>query len=74
MSLWENDAGVKCLRTAGQWIAHDAKASNFNKFFDLFVVQWILLCNFATDIASAELPLGTPTELSATVVQFGCEL
>lgn len=42
----------------GNGYAHDAKASCFNKFFDLFVVQWILLCNFATDIASAELPFG----------------
>ena len=58
MSLWENDAGAKCPRTAGQWIAHDTKASSFNKFFDLFAVQWILLCNFTTDIASAELPFG----------------
>lgn len=58
MSLWVEDAGAKCLRTAGQWIAHDAKTNSFNKFFDLFAVQWILICNFATDIASAELPFG----------------
>ena len=58
MSLWENDAGAKCLRPAGQWIAHGAKASCFNKIFDLLAVQWILICNFATDIASAELPFG----------------
>jgi hypothetical protein len=32
----------------GQWIAHDAKTNSFNKFFNLFAVQWILLCNFAT--------------------------
>ena len=49
MSLWVDDAGAKCLRTAGQWIAHDTKASSFNKFFDLFAVQWILICIFATD-------------------------
>ena len=42
----------------GNGYAHDAKASCFNKFFNLFAVQWILLCNFATDIASAELPFG----------------
>ena len=58
MSLWVDDAGAKCPRTAGQWIAHDTKASSFNKFFDLFAVQWILICIFATDIASAELPFG----------------
>lgn len=58
MSLWVDDAGAKCLRQLGNGYAHDAKTNSFNKFFNLFAVQWILLCNFATDIASAELPFG----------------
>ena len=49
MGVWEDDAGVKCLRAAGQWIAHDAKASSFNNFFDLFAVQWILYPNLFED-------------------------
>lgn len=34
-----DDAGAKCLRAAGQWIAHDAKTSSFNNF------SIYLLCN-----------------------------